>query len=48
MSGLKCSVCGGVASKLCSGCGSVGYCSREHQKDDWKKYVYHVDRLMYN
>ena len=34
-----CSVCGVVATTQCSGCKSVYYCCREHQKSDWRKHI---------
>jgi MYND finger len=34
---LACEVCGNPA-KSCLGCGLVAYCSREHQKQDWKTH----------
>ena len=34
-----CGVCGvTVALKLCTGCQSVAYCSREHQLEHWKQH----------
>lgn len=30
--------CGKEAHQRCSGCQAVFYCSREHQKTDWKKH----------
>lgn len=38
----KCAVCGESATKICSGCNAVGYCSRDHQKEDWPKYVTYI------
>lgn len=32
---LKCAVCGKSATQKCSGCQSVVYCGRDHQKDHW-------------
>ena len=32
-----CRVCGCLGSKTCSSCLKVNYCSKEHQKIDWKK-----------
>jgi hypothetical protein len=40
--GARCTLCGGPATKRCSGCQAVAYCSAEHQREDWKlvhKYV---------
>lgn len=34
----KCEVCQKPASNRCSGCHFVHYCSREHQKSDWKQH----------
>lgn len=33
-----CRVCGCDGAKTCSSCHSVNYCSKEHQKIDWKAY----------
>lgn len=34
---VMCKVCGETAGvKKCGGCRTVGYCSRDHQKGDWK------------
>lgn len=33
-----CTVCSGPASNRCSACKQVSYCSREHQKQDWKNH----------
>lgn len=30
--------CGKEALQRCSGCQAVFYCSREHQKSDWKQH----------
>ena len=30
--------CGVEATKRCTACGVVGYCSREHQKSHWKTH----------
>ncbi|XP_066246826.1 SET domain-containing protein SmydA-8-like isoform X1 [Euwallacea similis] len=35
---MHCAVCDSPASQKCSGCHTVYYCSREHQKSDWKKH----------
>ena len=36
---LLCSVCGNAyRMKLCSGCGRVAYCSKEHQKQHWPEH----------
>jgi hypothetical protein len=32
----NCEVCGKTASKRCSGCHNVSYCSVDHQKSHWK------------
>ncbi|CAG9767247.1 unnamed protein product [Ceutorhynchus assimilis] len=34
----KCQVCRNPAKQKCAGCNCVYYCSREHQKFDWKKH----------
>lgn len=35
--GVKlCHVCGLRADKLCAACRTVSYCSRVHQKEDWR------------
>ncbi|KAH1025994.1 SET domain-containing protein SmydA-8 isoform X1 [Dendroctonus ponderosae] len=34
----RCQVCQSAASQKCSGCHTVFYCSREHQRADWKKH----------
>ncbi len=33
-----CPVCEAPGTKLCAGCGNVGYCSKEHQRDHWKTH----------
>ena len=33
-----CEVCEAKASQRCSGCQSVFYCSRDHQRQDWKTH----------
>jgi len=35
-----CTVCSGPASNRCSACKQVSYCSREHQKQDWRNHKY--------
>lgn len=40
-----CPVCKKTASKICSGCRSVSYCSVEHQKQHWKKEHKHSCRM---
>lgn len=37
MSG-KCQVCEAEAQQQCTGCKSVYYCGKEHQKSDWKSH----------
>lgn len=34
----QCSVCDKEATQRCSGCQSVYYCSRDHQRKDWKNH----------
>lgn len=34
----KCAVCKQKASSKCSKCCIVFYCSKDHQKDDWKTH----------
>lgn len=33
----SCALCQAKASQLCAACRNVVYCSREHQKEHWKK-----------
>lgn len=33
-----CVVCQKISTAKCSNCGSVYYCSAEHQKTDWKNH----------
>ncbi|POG80755.1 hypothetical protein GLOIN_2v1512466 [Rhizophagus irregularis DAOM 181602=DAOM 197198] len=33
-----CKRCGDAASKFCTGCKSVYYCSKYCQKEDWKRH----------
>ena len=34
----KCGLCGEPASARCKACNAIAYCSREHQRQDWKKH----------
>lgn len=35
----KCRICGGIVNlKVCAKCKTVAYCSKEHQKQDWKSH----------
>ena len=34
--GLECPICKKTALSRCGGCNKVAYCSREHQRQDWK------------
>lgn len=38
MEDKKCAVCGDEGLKLCTGCYEIRYCSKEHQKLDWKEH----------
>ncbi|XP_066994527.2 SET domain-containing protein SmydA-8 [Anabrus simplex] len=38
MSDNKCAICSAPAQHKCSACKLVSYCSKEHQKKDWKKH----------
>ena len=33
-----CVVCGRLAKSFCSGCKHIFYCTRDHQKQDWKNH----------
>ncbi|CAG7785355.1 unnamed protein product [Allacma fusca] len=33
-----CPVCGEKATKICTACQSVAYCSKEHQREDWSQH----------
>jgi hypothetical protein len=35
---LSCAVCGVACTNRCASCHKVGYCSRKHQKEDWKRH----------
>lgn len=36
---MKCAVCNiSINLMTCSGCKQVAYCSKQHQKDDWKAH----------
>ena len=32
------SFCSEAAKRKCAACKSIGYCSREHQRSDWKSH----------
>lgn len=34
----SCHVCSSPATQKCAGCQSVFYCSRDHQKQHWKRH----------
>jgi hypothetical protein len=34
----KCDICSAPAGHKCSACKQVSYCSKVHQKQDWKKH----------
>ncbi|CAL8111039.1 unnamed protein product [Orchesella dallaii] len=34
----KCAVCSSFATKCCTGCRDIHYCSQEHQKQDWTRH----------
>jgi len=36
--GKSCPLCGAPGLKVCAGCSKVGYCSKEHQREDWKNH----------
>lgn len=38
MSSNQCGVCNQPSTLACGGCKQVYYCSKEHQKDDWKAH----------
>lgn len=35
---MTCEVCGAISDFVCSKCGQAFYCSREHQREDWKRH----------
>ena len=35
---MMCQVCGAGDAKRCAGCGTVGYCSKECQREGWKAH----------
>ncbi|XP_058126992.1 SET domain-containing protein SmydA-8-like [Anopheles ziemanni] len=41
---LLCSICRAPAAQRCSGCQQVGYCGRDHQRQDWKAQHRHQCR----
>jgi len=34
----QCMLCDQPGFKVCAGCSKVGYCSKEHQREDWPKH----------
>lgn len=38
MESQTCVICGGHSVHKCSACENVYYCSKKHQKEDWKKH----------
>jgi prefoldin subunit 4 len=34
----QCPLCGAAGTKVCSGCKKIGYCSKEHQREDWPRH----------
>lgn len=34
-----CAICGKNAIHKCSACGNVYYCSKQHQKEDWRNHA---------
>jgi hypothetical protein len=39
------SSCSEAAKRKCAACKSLGYCSREHQRDDWKSHKKECKRI---
>ena len=40
------STCSEVAKQKCAACKSLGYCSREHQRSDWKSHKVDCQRIV--
>ena len=38
--------CSEAAKQKCAACGSLGYCSREHQRSDWKAHKVECQRIV--
>lgn len=34
----KCAICKKTANQKCGGCHLIYYCTKEHQKTDWKNH----------
>ena len=40
------SSCSEAATQKCAACGTLGYCSREHQRSDWKTHKKECQRIV--
>ena len=40
------SSCSEAAKRKCAACKSLGYCSREHQRSDWKTHKKECQRIV--